>query len=170
MKKLSLLLMFAFLLFKSQAQAYEKVKDPLSGQMMLKGFINEQLLSDTTLFKWYAAMQKEYQPQEQIVKTVVTQKDSVQFLVFLGTWCTDSHYVIPRFFKLLGLAGFDRSKVVVFALDRTKKDTTHLASTFDISHVPTIIVLKKGKEVGRVVEFGVTGKFDEELAEVIKKS
>jgi len=33
--------------------------------------------------------------------------------------------------------------------------------------VPTIIVLKDGKEIGRVVEYGKTGMFDKELGEII---
>jgi hypothetical protein len=36
-----------------------------------------------------------------------------------------------------------------------------------VQHVPTIIILKNGKETGRVVEYGVTGKFDEELAKAL---
>jgi hypothetical protein len=33
--------------------------------------------------------------------------------------------------------------------------------------VPTIIVYKNGKELGRVVEYGKYGVFDKELAEII---
>jgi hypothetical protein len=33
--------------------------------------------------------------------------------------------------------------------------------------VPTIIVLKQGKELGRVVEYGKYGVFDKELGEII---
>ncbi len=36
-----------------------------------------------------------------------------------------------------------------------------------ITNVPTIIVLKNGKEVGRVVEYGASGKWDEELASLL---
>jgi hypothetical protein len=35
--------------------------------------------------------------------------------------------------------------------------------------VPTIIVLKDGKELGRVVEYGNTGKWDRELADIINR-
>ncbi|MEI9808442.1 MAG: hypothetical protein WDO16_11570 [Bacteroidota bacterium] len=37
----------------------------------------------------------------------------------------------------------------------------------NITNVPTIIVMKKGKEVGRVIEYGKEGVFDKELAEII---
>jgi hypothetical protein len=34
--------------------------------------------------------------------------------------------------------------------------------------VPTIIVMKSGKEIGRVVEYGKSGEWDKELLELIK--
>jgi hypothetical protein len=41
---------------------------------------------------------------------------------------------------------------------------------FNIKNVPTIIALKEGKEVGRVVEYGKTGKWDAEVAEIVKSN
>jgi hypothetical protein len=37
----------------------------------------------------------------------------------------------------------------------------------NIIDVPTIIVMKDGKEAGRVVEYGKYGLFDKELGEII---
>jgi hypothetical protein len=37
-----------------------------------------------------------------------------------------------------------------------------------VDKVPTIIVLKNGKELGRVIEFGKYGLFDMELGEILK--
>jgi thioredoxin-like negative regulator of GroEL len=44
-----------------------------------------------------------------------------------------------------------------------------LSEAFGITNVPTIIVMKNGKEVGRVVEYGHTGLFDKDLAEILAK-
>ena len=33
--------------------------------------------------------------------------------------------------------------------------------------VPTIIVMKNGREIGRVVEYGKYGSFDKELGEIL---
>jgi hypothetical protein len=52
-------------------------------------------------------------------------------------------------------------------VDRSKKTIQHLSEAFNILNVPTIIVLKDGKEIGRVVEYGKTGMFDKELGEII---
>jgi len=155
------------LLNRSQAQSFEAVKDR-TGKKLLKGFVTDSLLrADSTEFKWFAENENMYHPAAAVVQRFSAQKDSVAFMVFFGTWCPDSHYVVPRFYKILGEAGVDKKRVTLFALDRTKKDAAHFATNFNVQHVPTIIILKNGKETGRVVEYGVTGKFDEELAKAL---
>jgi hypothetical protein len=39
-----------------------------------------------------------------------------------------------------------------------------------LAHTPTFIVLKNGKEVGRVVEYGKNGQWETELAEIVSKN
>ncbi len=155
-------------LLTTQAQHYETVKDR-TGKKLLKGFVTDSILkADTTEFKWFSENENVYNPAASVLNSFIAKKDSITFMVFFGTWCPDSHYVIPRFYKILEKAAMDKNRVTLFALDRTKKDAAHFAANFNIQHVPTIIVLKNGKEAGRVVEYGVTGKFDEELAQVLR--
>jgi hypothetical protein len=42
-----------------------------------------------------------------------------------------------------------------------------LSEAFNVLNVPTIIVLKNGREVGRVVEYGTSGMFDKDLGEIL---
>lgn len=170
MKYLFFTLILTGLFFFSHAQRFETVKDR-TGKNLLKGFVTDSILrADTINYNWFGEHEHAYTPQETIVKRFSEAKDSVTFLIFFGTWCADSHYVIPRFYKIVEQAGLDKKQITLFALDRTKKDDAHFASNLDIAHVPTIIVLKNGKELGRVVEYGVTGRFDEELASIVNKA
>jgi thiol-disulfide isomerase/thioredoxin len=88
----------------------------------------------------------------------------------MGTWCDDSHFIIPKFYTLLDASGFSKDRVTLIGVDRAKKTLSHLAEALNIINVPTIIVMKDGKELGRVVEYGKYGLFDKELAEIINAS
>ncbi len=133
----------------------------------LKGIISRESLSGDTSFRWYAENQKGYTPNAVALSGLKKQADSIQLLTFMGTWCEDSHFIIPKLFSLLDAAGFSMEKVTLVGVDRQKKTLSHLAEALNIKNVPTIIVLKNGKEVGRVIEFGKYGLFDKELGEIV---
>jgi len=56
----------------------------------------------------------------------------------------------------------------LIAVDRQKKTIGPLAQAMQATNVPTVIVMQQGKELGRVVEYGKTGQWDKELAEIVK--
>jgi aminoglycoside N3'-acetyltransferase len=57
--------------------------------------------------------------------------------------------------------------VTLIGVDHDKKTLSHLAEAMNVIDVPTIIVMKDGKEMGRVVEYGKYGLFDKELGEIM---
>ena len=134
---------------------------------ILKGIINRELISNDTSFKWYKQNQAGYKPNE-ITLNVLKDKSSVlQLIVFGGTWCSDTKYILPKLFALTDAAAFSQDRVTLIGVDRNKKTISHLAEALGIINVPTIIVMKDGKEIGRVVEYGKTGVWDKELGEII---
>lgn len=133
-----------------------------------KGIISKEILLGDSSFKWYAENLKGYTPNKSAVEGLKKHADSIQLLVFMGTWCEDSHHVIPKFFTLLDAAGFSNDKVTLIGVDRNKKTLSHLTEALDIKNVPTIMIMKNGKEAGRVVEFGKYGLFDMELGEILQ--
>ncbi|MBK9569524.1 MAG: thioredoxin family protein [Chitinophagaceae bacterium] len=124
------------------------------------------MLKDTS-FKWYAENLKGYSPNTVALEGLTKNKDSIQLLVFMGTWCEDSHFIIPKFYSLLDAAGFSQDRVTLIGVDREKKTLSHLSEALNVKNVPTILVMKNGKEIGRVIEFGKYGLFDKELGEII---
>ena len=135
---------------------------------ILNGIISKYALQNNPAFTWYSSNQSSYAPAIEIVNAMEKAKDSVQFVVFGGTWCEDTQFILPKFFKLQEQSGFSDRNISFFAVDRTKKTIGNITTALGITNVPTIIVLKKGKEIGRVVEYGKTGKWDAELAELLK--
>ena len=170
-------LLFAglFLLLTAAAKAqdgYTITKDVNNGGgNILTGTINKELLqTDVSFKKWYTPSQNEYKPDSSVVaafKKAITQK--LQFVIFGGTWCEDTQFILPRFFKLQEMAAMSDNNITFFGVNRNKKTLGNIADAFGIVNVPTIIIMKDGKELGRVVEYGKTGKWDVELAAIIGK-
>jgi len=77
--------------------------------------------------------------------------------------------IVPQFFKLQEMSGVPDSLITFFGVNRKKKSLEGIAEAFGITNVPTIIVMKNGKEIGRVVEYGKKGQWDKELAEIIRQ-
>lgn len=137
------------------------------GEKILKGIISREVLETDTSFQWYAQGQKAYSPNSVALSSLKQYGDSIQLIAFMGTWCPDSHFIIPRFYSLLDAANFSKDKISLIGVDRSKKTLSHLTEALDIKNVPTLIIMKDGKELGRVVEYGKTGQWDKELGEII---
>ena len=142
----------------------------LDGQThILNGIVSKYILQNDSSFKWYATNQKGYAPDSAAVSAMELNKNNVRYVVFGGTWCEDTQNILPKFFKLQEQSGVADNSVSFFAMDRSKKTIGNVGDAFKITNVPTIIVMKDGKEIGRVVEYGSSGKFDKDLAEILKK-
>ncbi len=138
-------------------------------QHIMRGIINKYLVQNDTSYKWYNSSAGYYKPDTAILSAFEKSKTKVQFVLFGGTWCDDTQFILPKFFKLQEMSGVSDSAVTFFGVNRAKKSLASIADAFNIINVPTIIVMKDGKEIGRVVEYGTTGKWDKELADILKK-
>lgn len=136
---------------------------------VLNGIISKYALQNTDEFnKWYSSAQNIYDPPKDIVNAMESVKGKVQFVLFGGTWCDDTQFILPRFFKLQEQSGFPDKDISFFGVNRAKQTLGNVSAAFNITNVPTIIVMKDGKEVGRVVEYGKSGKWEQDLAELLK--
>lgn len=167
MKKIflaALLFSFAF----ANAQMPEVSRDA-NGSKTIKGFLTHEQLATDTAFSWFVKNQTMFPPDETLVSALKKHKDSIHILAFGGTWCEDTQMVLPQFFANVKEAGFPDDHITLLGVDRDKKTLHHLSEAFNVTLVPTFIVMKDGKEVGRVVEYGQTGLPVKELGEIISK-
>jgi thiol-disulfide isomerase/thioredoxin len=167
MKRFITAFLLIFLVSPVFAQNQFQVLTERPNEKTLKGIISREVLVADTSFKWYAQNLKSYTPYADAVTALKKNADSVQLITFIGTWCEDSHFVIPRLYSVLDAAGFSSNKMSLLGVDRAKKTLSHLTEALNIINVPTIIVMKNGKELGRVVEYGKYGLFEKELAEIL---
>lgn len=78
--------------------------------------------------------------------------NDIKFIVFLGTWCSDSHRLIPPFVKLLEKIDYPLERVQLYGVDRNKETKGIEHRLYHIDRVPTIILMRENIEVGRITE------------------
>jgi len=166
---LTMLFMGAMINVFAQAQ-YEASQDPKHPEVkVVRGLINKYQIQNDTAFKWYLPSQGYYKPDTATINAFERAKGKYQLVVFGGTWCEDTQFILPKFFKLQEASGFPDDAITMFGVNREKTSLGSIARAFNITLVPTIIVMKDGKEIDRVVEYGKTGKWDKELAAILNK-
>ncbi|MFY7652261.1 MAG: thioredoxin family protein [Chitinophagaceae bacterium] len=131
------------------------------------GPFKRNLLETDSVFQWFSTQLKYGRPNADAVTILQNQANGISFIVFGGTWCEDTRQLLPVFFRWIDAAGFDNQKIQLWGVDRNKQSTNKAHEKYQIKNVPTFIVLKNGKEIGRVVEYGSIGVIDKELATII---
>jgi len=150
---------------KSMKVNYEVLQD--KGHKMLVGVINRGLITNDTAFGWFNENSKYGQPDAIAVSVFQLEKSKFKMVVFGGTWCEDTQNLLPKFYQLVDASGYPENQITLIAVDRQKQTINKLNTVYSITNVPTFIVLKEGKEVGRVVEYGTEGDITKELGKIV---
>ena len=168
MKKLLLLALILIMNIKVNAQtpSYSVSKDSVDGGLIFNGLITFNDLSKEPTFTWFKEGTELYKPYENIEGYLKTYLPEYSMVIFMGTWCDDSHYLIPRLEKVLQTINYPDSKITMYGVDRAKTTKNGADKKYEITLVPTIILFKDGKEVGRITE-SVKKSVEEDLAEII---
>lgn len=171
MKFSATILLFILFAWNGYGQAqYEISPDEKHPEIkVLRGIVNKYLIQNDTAYKWYNQSQSYYSPDTATLNAFERAKGKVQFVVFGGTWCEDTQFVLPKFFKIQEKSGIPDDAVTLFGVNRAKRSLGNITGAFNVTLVPTIIVMKEGKEIGRVVEYGKTGKWDKELVDILNQ-
>lgn len=177
MKKIllhSLLLMSFFggsVLFNAQKVVVNREVDTeKDGKMLLGHQLKDQFLKEPYA-SWYQKEHDEYAIDKNAVSQLKKEKiNSYNITVFVGTWCEDSHRDYPRLMKILEEANYPTDKVTIIAVNRKKESPTGDEVKYNIQKVPTIIVEKYGKQIGRIVEMPTSGYIERDLVEILKKN
>lgn len=124
-----------------------------SGSKIVTGPFERTLLEQDPDFKlWFEFRYNEYEVDSALLLAISARAKEMQYVVVAGTWCGDSKREIPHFLKILDKVHASPDDVQFYGVDRSKKSEDGITDQFHIDRVPTIIVLKNGKEIGRIVE------------------
>lgn len=149
---LSIALLFGMLL---QAQ----IKDEITldnGRKFLIGQISIDDLKKAPYQSWFDQNFTNYQVEGKSIQSFSGKLKEYNLLLFMGTWCGDSKREVPRIVRVLEEADFPMEQLKIVAVDRRKgyykKSPGGEEWGLDIKRVPTLLFLKDGKEVNRLVE------------------
>ncbi|MBS1781616.1 MAG: thioredoxin family protein [Bacteroidetes bacterium] len=153
MESLLLYSIYIFLPFAMFAQNSLIVSvDSQNGSKIFSGtFTFDSLIKEPT-FNWFKEGVSEYIPSKTIIQTLTPILNDCKLVVVMGTWCDDSHYLIPKLYKTLLSCHFPLKELELIGVDREKQSLGKERQKFGIQLVPTVIVFKEGKELGRIVE------------------
>ncbi|WP_100074235.1 TlpA family protein disulfide reductase [Chryseobacterium camelliae] len=146
-----------------------EVETQNDGKMLLGVQMKDQF-TKAPYADWYTKEHDEYALDQKAISELRKQKiNSYNLIVFMGTWCEDSHRDFPRLMKILEELKYPEGKMTIIAVNRKKESPSGEEATYNIQKVPTIIVQKYGKEIGRIIEMPTTGYIERDLVEILKK-
>ncbi|HLW31998.1 MAG TPA: thioredoxin family protein [Aequorivita sp.] len=128
---------------------------PYEDAVMLLGMANRQGLQKDGFEKWFNPGYEEYTPDAETLEQLKSLLNNVHITVFMGTWCEDSHAEVPHLYKILDEVGYDENKITLITVSEEKTTPEGLEIGNDIINVPTIILVKNEKELGRIVEYPI---------------
>jgi len=115
---------------------------------------------------WRSVMEN-YEPNARAVTSLEsTDKDTTVTLAF-GTWCPDSKNYVPKMIKALRAASNDKIHVKLVGIDNQFREPVATVQPLRITNVPTVIVERDGREIGRVVETPAASTMEEDLASIL---
>jgi hypothetical protein len=131
----------------------------------------EELTRDKILATGQEWQQKydEYRPPDDMVDALKARLGAdVKIDVYLGIWCPDSRNNVPPFIKTVDLAAGQATVRYIGVPRKASKDIKYFVDEAQVERVPTFIVYRAGKEIGRIVENPKTGII-EDLMEIVFK-
>ena len=130
--------------------------------MVLEGKITRAQLEE---FSWFKQNYNSYKPSMSVISELAVFKNC-SLLVVLGTWCSDSHELIPQLFKVVDLMGWEDLEII--AVDKKKQCSSIDITPLAIEYVPVIFVFQNKKVKGKIIETTVKS-IEEDLIELLAK-
>jgi thiol-disulfide isomerase/thioredoxin len=144
------ILILSTLSCSAQKNIATAIKDP-SGNLV--GIANKESFIEAPFNEWFTPNYAAYETDKEVMARLTPLLKDVTIKAFMGTWCGDSQEQTPVFYKILDEANFDYNNLVLITVNRSKVTPDNLQEGFNIERVPTFIIFKNDKEIGRFVEY-----------------
>ncbi len=146
----------------------QRLRDPETGTPM---FVGRHTIADLRVepgFEWMRTGEQAYEPRAAAVSYLAGTLPAYSMVVLMGTWCPDSHRLIPQLQRVLQAAAYPEGQLALYSVDRSKNiPGNNLPNRYALKNVPTIILFDGEREVGRIVE-SVSEPVEEVLAAMLR--
>ena len=150
MKKYLLLFSAICFITNGFSQSYTNKK----GDTHLWGKSSVEDFSTGDYAEWYSENTKDYKTEISANEAFLFNDIDVE--IFVGTWCGDTKYLVPKFIETWKQLGLDTDRLSIIALHNEGNDYKQGPNKEtvgrNIHRVPTFIFSKSNKEIGRIVE------------------
>ncbi len=147
---------------------FDTSTDKENGTVVFKGQITYNDLRKEPSFKWLDKGIIDYKPDGAGLDFLGQHLKQYEVVTFMGTWCEDSQNLVPKLLKVLAAADYPMHQHTIYGVDRTKQAKYTEAKFYEISRVPTFILIKDNLEVGRITE-SVNKSVEADLKAIIEK-
>ena len=131
----------------------------------LTGEMSEERLYEVAPV-WRRLMET-YEPKSDALSTLKAADQETDVTVLFGTWCPDSKNYVPRLIKTLHEAGNEKLKLKLIGIDSAFRQPLPTVQSRRIVNVPTVIVERGGREIGRIVETPAGESIEGDLAAIL---
>jgi Thioredoxin len=115
---------------------------------------------------WRAVMETYHADAKAVAEIKASSKPTTVTVLF-GTWCPDSKNYVPRIMRALRDAGNDKLQLKLVGIDNQFHQPVDAVQPHQITNVPTVIVERDGRELGRIVETPASKTIEEDLAAIL---
>lgn len=129
-----------------------KIIDPKLNKEILYGYCDRGELEKGEFGKSFEEYYQIYEPEKSVLNHLRSKQKGIEILIVLGTWCSDSQEQVPRFFKILDKINFIRKDIQIICVSSDKDAGLEEIINYNIQKVPTFIIYRKGREIGRIIE------------------
>lgn len=134
-------------------QVNQQIYDSTLNEVMLTGPCTRDALLENDFGSIFKNEYKLYKPSKQVINELKKKVGNIdEIVIVFGVWCGDSQEQVPHFMKIADQAGIPSKHLKIIAVNRKKDAVVEDISSYNIERVPTFIVYKNGKELGRIIE------------------
>jgi thiol-disulfide isomerase/thioredoxin len=145
-------LSFLSIIIVSCSSSKYSIENDENGKPMIVGHLTWEEWQEEAGWESYSA--PTYMPNLKRANEIsdIATNNGVDFIIFAGSWCSDSETELPKLYKLITGAGIFPDKILLYGVDRQKDEPSGTAKEYKIEKVPTLVLEVDGEEIGRIVE------------------